>query len=636
MDDGAGSREEVYKNALNNLNLNELDESQLITAKFSDGVEKIDDFHPDSLDFQGVETNISNVVKYTSDITDKENIQANIFITDGAFNSGGNPVYDIQKYDKPIYVIGIGDTNVPRDISIRSIISNELGYIENPMPINVNINANGFEDIEKSVELFENGKKIDEQTLLLNKGNNQYSLIFEYIPKSEGIQKITARINPESEEISTENNEKSNFIRILKSKKKIAIFAGSPNPDLSFIKKELLQDKNREVFTYAQKSASAFYNEPTGEALAESEVIILIDFPIQSTPASAMNLIKEQLKNNKPLMFIAGKNTDYAKLRSLEDYLPFKTISTNKQEYLASPDVDSYSIASSLLRIEGDDSDIDIWNTLPPIFKTETFVQVKPESELVAGSKVNNTKIQEPLILTRSFQGQKSIAVLGYGLYRWKLMGYAGEKAKGKENTIDVYSFFVNNSIKWLSVDTRKKLFTIRAVKSQFTGNEPVEIFSEVYDASYNPVENANVSARIVSGNQQRDINLIHKGNGRYTAVIEGLSSGDHTIEGRATLKNKLIGTDEDRFSVGDLALEYTTLTMNKNLLELIAERTGGEFKHQDGNGIIEQIKALPNFKEKNITVTSEIALWSLPWILGVAILLFSIEWFMRKRAGMI
>lgn len=634
MTDGNGNRSEYLENLINNLNLEE--QNDISIYKFDANLEEIENFKFDSLDFSGVETNISRVINYTSDISENQNIIANILISDGAFNKGENPIYSIEKYDRPFFVIGIGDTNVPKDILIRNIISNEIAYINNPIPINVNINSEGFSNITNIVEIYENDIKIDEQTLNLSSDVNSYSVLFEYTPKSEGIKKITTKIKSIEGEITTKNNQKSTFIRVLKSKKKIAIFSGAPNSDFSFFKKEALHDPNVEINEFIQKSGQVFYKTPNKENISGSELLVLIDFPNQYTPNNILNLIKDELISGKPMLFIAGFSTDYGKLRMLEDYLPFKTISTNKQEFLVTADVESFSLSHPLLRIFGNEDDMTLWNELPPIFKTETFVQVKPESDFIAGLKVNNVKLQEPLILSRNFQGKKSIAILGYGLYRWKLMDYASDKSKGNQNSIDMYSYFVNNSIKWLSVDANKKLFTIRAAKNQYTGNEPVEIFAEVYDASYNPIENATIKALIKSDKDQRDVSLIHKGNGRYQVNIEGLLTGDYSISGSAFIGSRQIGKDIDRFSIGNLELEYSTLILNRQLLETIADRSGGNFYYQESQNILNEIRNENTYKSTFVSITNEIVLWNLPWILGIAILLFSIEWFLRKRSGMI
>ena len=90
------------------------------------------------------------------------------------------------------------------------------------------------------------------------------------------------------------------------------------------------------------------------------------------------------------------------------------------------------------MRINGDERDKELWNSLPPIFKTETFIDVKPESEILSSIRIGSSPVPEPLIMTRTFAGNRSLAVLGYGIYRWKLLGMAPDIARGSSESPDI------------------------------------------------------------------------------------------------------------------------------------------------------------------------------------------------------
>ena len=47
-------------------------------------------------------------------------------------------------------------------------------------------------------------------------------------------------------------------------------------------------------------------------------------------------------------------------------------------------------------------------------------------------------------------------------------------------------------------------------------------------------------------------------------------------------------------------------------------------------------VKKLKSFSPRTITQKSEFALWNLPWMLAAAIFFFAVEWFVRKRSGMV
>jgi hypothetical protein len=604
---------------------------------FDSDVFEVINFNADSLKFKGQSTDLSKTIRKLI-ASNEKNYRAGIIISDGAFNTGNNPIYDVNVCDKPLYVIGVGDSSQTKDIAVQSIIANEIAYLDNASPVNVNIKSSGFESGSVKVRLMENGSQIGEQIVNISQAKQSFSVNFDYKPKSEGIQKLTAAVEGLDGEITKRNNSYSDFIKVLKNKRKIAVFAGAPSPDLSFINNILREEKGAIIDQYVQKKGAQYYEkEPSAAALKDAEMIFLIGFPIASTSENSIQLIRKELSEGKPVFFVSGQNINYSKLAQLEEFLPFKTLSGNSQEFSVTPDFSAQAASHPALRISGGDKDLDMWNSLPPIFRTEHYVSVKPESEKLAGSKLNNTPMKEPLILTRAFQNKKSIAILGYGIYRWKLIGYGEALSKGENSAIDLFKTFIQNSTRWLSVDQNNKNVTIKTSKKLYSAGEKVEVIAQVYDASYTPIDDAKVEVKINSKNQKRDLLLSAMGAGRYYALVDGLPEGDYYYSGDASKGGSKIGSDAGRFSVGEIALEYQNLSMNAPLLRDMADRSGGKFYTPDNcSNILNDIKAHKNFKERSVTTRTESALWQAAWALALALLCMSAEWFLRKRFGMI
>lgn len=636
--DALGDRKIFFNKAIDNSNFSSLEKENIKTALFNSDIYSPEEFSIKELNFKGQLTDISKAIKWVSSNTEKENIQAVLLITDGAFNAGNNPVYDAEFLGKPIFTIGIGDSTEPRDVSVQSIITNENVYINNPVPVNVNIKVNGYNEGELTLRLLDNGVQIGEQKFTVNPDRKSFTAVFEYSPKQEGIRKLTTEISSFKNEITLRNNSANEFVNVLKNKRKIAIFSGSINPDYSFVKNSFQSEKGVEIISFIQKKGSEFYDkQPTEADVKDAEMFVLIGFPISETPPNVLQIIKKELEKGKPLLFIASQYLDYNKLKTLEEYLPFTTISSKPQEFLAVADIKPEYSSNPLLRVTGKDSDIDLWNQLPPVFRTETFVKVKPESEIVSGFKVNNAPLKEPLILTRTFGNKKSIAFLCYGLFRWKLLGYASELSKGRTETPDLFDIIIENSRKWLSTPQDNKQVIIRTTKKLYTNNETVEFLGQIYDAAYTPIENANVQVKVSGGNQERDLTLTSIGNGRYAGKLEGLPESDYFFTGTAIHNGNKIGSDKGRFNVGQIALEFQDLKMNSSLLHTISERTGGKFYlPESAKSFIRDLEQLKNFKPKSVTTRNESALWNLPLLLIISIICFGTEWFLRKRAGML
>jgi hypothetical protein len=636
--DAGGDRNDQYRKAIDNSDFTSLGEDKKKVALFSESLIELGDFDIDTIDHTGQMTNISNAFRQVTNNTKETNTQAALLITDGSFNEGDNPIYSATDFGKPVFIIGIGDTNSPRDISIQSILTNEIAYVGNPVPINVNVKKSGYSDSSITVEFLDNGKKIDEQKITFTPDKDEYSLIFEYTPETEGVRKLTFRSTAFDDEITNKNNTLSEFIRVLKNKRSIAIFAGAPSPDLSFIKNVLQSEKGVETKTYIQKQGAEFYgNLPASSEINESEMIVFIGFPITSTPQQVLDLVKNELRRGKPFLFVMSNEVDYRKLSTLDEFLPFTVMSSQRNEFMATADVKPDQLSSPLLRVLGNSDDADMWSKLPPIFRNETFFKPKPESEVAATIKVNNVAISEPLIITRSFRDQKSVAVLGYNLYRWKMLGYAQDVALGKEDSYDLFTIFFKNTFRWLSVALQEKNIIIKTTKSNYTSGEEIEFFAQIYDAAYTPIDNAEINIDITGENANTTINLTSIGNGRYRGSAGLLPSGDHFFNGVVNVDGNQLGKDDGRFSVGDIPLEYSELTMNINLLRNIAERTGGKFYLPEESGeFLNDLEGLRDFRPKPIVKRSEFVLWNLPWLLAIAIICLATEWFMRKRWGMI
>lgn len=630
------SRKKEYQEAYNLSNVL----ASLPTQKniaFSEDYRFIDKFAFDSLKLNGASTNLTKALYWASANKESENIKSLVVFTDGAFNSGDNPIYAVDNLSLPLYIIGIGDTSEKKDAVAQSLIMNEIGFVETKIPIQANIKVSGYANQNVKINFFDNKNLIGSQELQLKNGQTDYPITFVYSPKEEGIRKITAEISPLENEFSIKNNTISEYIKILKNKKKIALFAGAPSPDVSIIKNFLEQDKNLEVKAYIQKKGSEFYEQtPSPANIKEAEAFVLIGFPIASTPNIIIEQISEELKSSKPLFFVNSLMTDYSKLKSIEAFLPFNIVSARNLEYLATPDVKPEFLSNPILRITGTEEDAEMWNSAPPLFRTEIFTRVKPEAQIAMETKVGQASIKEPLCAVREAQGSKCVAMLGYGLYRWKLLGTAADKARGA-SSVDLTETFLNNTIRWLSVNENRKNFKLKTTKKFYSMGEKIEIIAEAYDKSFVPLEEASVNIKVSGAGESRELLLNSIGGGKYSAYIEGLKSGDYFIEGSAVQANISIGRDNWRFDIGETPIEYLNPKMNADFLKTLANRSGGKFYTiENAHQLIDDLKKNGLLEDTYKTKLSEIQIWNSPYLFALIALLLSIEWFIRKRSSLL
>ena len=409
----------------------------------------------------------------------------------------------------------------------------------------------------------------------------------------------------------------------------VALVAGAPSADVSVFRQVLGADENIELTTYIQKTRSAWYDpQPTEKALEDADCIILIGYPIIGGETRILNLVKAQVeKNRTPLFLLLSRQTNLGALAStLDTYFPLQVLQTrqNETEVYVTPQDEArmHPVLSTGIPYE-------VWSSLPPLVKTESSFKPRAGASALATMTINTVQFNEPVLVARNLNRRKVIAMTAYQLIRWQL---ADDVLDG-----NVPERLLSNAVRWLTARDDEKQVRIRPVKEFFDSGEPIEFQGQVYDESYQPVDNASVEVRVQTGDGERELLLNAIGNGFYTGSIEQLNEGDYTFNASASLDGTELGKDRGRFSVGEQNIEFIDTRMNANLLRQIAQKTGGRyFSSNDLSGLPEALRAAPQYEPEDTIIKSDIQLWNLIWLLGAAILAFAIEWFLRKQSGMI
>jgi hypothetical protein len=586
----------------------------------------------DSLQLNEDATDMSSALHSLAEAKDRNNLHAALLITDGSYNVGQNPLYEALQLGFPLYTVGVGDSSEQKDILITKVLANDRVYNESRATVDVTIKSSGFRDEKVEVTLNDGTKELDRKVLVLGEGTREYPVQLSYVPEGEGTKKLSVRISTLPGELTTNNNQKTFFVRVLKSKLRVLMIAGMPSPDLSIIKQTLAEEKNISVRSFTQKMQGGFYEGPLVAALTDStDCLVLVGFPTSSTNAATLDLLRAATSQHKtPLFFVNGKMLDDAKLKSLTPDLPFTTVSISSQEQYVFFQPSDAQKGNPILRL-GDTEAADVWSRLPPVFGTLTVYKAKPEATVLGFRKIQNVVLTEPLILTRNVNRQKSLAILGYGLWRWRLMTQATSATEG------LLSAFLANSIRWLTTRDDDRPVKVTPSKDAFTHGEPVEFAGQVYDASAQAVENAQLRVTVERDGAQSELPLRPIGSGRYEGSIEGLQEGDYTFRAQAQADGRQLGEDKGRFSVGGLDLEFQDTRMNATLLHQLAYRTGGRFFSPKELGeLTSELAAQSAFVPREVTRTKDLELWSWQYTLAAIILLLGVEWLIRKRRGML
>jgi hypothetical protein len=629
LTDRTGNRSEITRALLKSNGIQKLSElGRTELFGFSSDLRAIST--PDSLQFDGGVTDISTALRDVERKSEDDNIQAVVLVTDGDYNLGENPLRQADRFGMPIYTIGVGDSSEQKDVLITKVVTNEIAYAESRIPMDVTVKSSGFNGERVEVSLSEGGKRIAQQFLTLKEGTWEYPVKFFFEPKEEGTRKYTVTVSRLEGELTAANNSKSVFVRVLKSKMKVLLLAGAPSTDVAFIRRGLTEDKNVDLRVLVQKSATEFHEGAfSAPMMTDADCIVLVGFPLSDSRDDVLRALElENQQRNKPLLFIMSKNVDLRRLRALESSLPFTVGPRSGSEILVSLHVPQRVQVNPIMNLNGSPG---LWDNLPPIYKTGTVFRARLEAEILGLEKVRGVSLNEPLLLCRSVAGAKSVAVLGYGIWRWKLLTQTVDPSK------DVLQLFIGNAVRWLTTREESKPIRIVPTKEVFRGGEPVGFSAQVYDKTYRPIEDAEVKVIVRKGNETQETVLNPIGNGLYGGRLDGLGEGEYQFSGTASLSGQQLGEEKGKFSIGAREIEFQQTRMNKPLLEQLAYQSGGKyFDSQDVSQLPDDIRRTAKLTPKEATHANEFEMWSLTPILILIILLFGAEWFLRKQAGLL
>lgn len=578
------------------------------------------------IDFSDGVTNISELL-HPDNFKDK-NVSSVTIISDGVYTDGSNPVYSAENPGIPVFTIGIGDTTRRNDLEIKKVLFNDVLYSGTQTNVIATVQNKGFEGQTVTASLYEDELLVDQKIITLNRNGIQ-NVNFLYSPKESGEKKMATTISGLKGEFTNANNKKVFYINVLSNKIKILLLAGSPSSDLSFIRNALQTDGNLSANSLTQIGLNEFLEDSDFSIIDSADIFFLIGFPSRETPNELLSLIGNRIQEKKIPFFISvSPKVDLPRLLSLQSELPININRVFPGSREVQPKISINEINNPLLKSSNQDI-VSTWENLPPILQPSSNFIPKPESRVLANIKLDNKVLNSPLILTRNLSNRRSVAVLAGDIWRWKL--------QTAYRDVNIFDNFILNCVKWLNTTDEEKRVTIQSSKRNYSLGETVEFSARVLDESLNPVTDAKITVEISSDENNYTIELQNVGLGLFDGSMQINETGDFVITGKAEQNGKMLGTDGSTFNMGELEIEMVNPVMNYSMLYLLANESGGEyFEPDEVEEWLEKLIEINRVSSKEKIITSEVSLWSDEIMLIIVIVLFGLEWFIRKRSGML
>ncbi|MCH8124006.1 MAG: hypothetical protein IH853_12905 [Bacteroidetes bacterium] len=579
-------------------------------------------------------TNMSKALEHVRSSLENEALGAVLLISDGRHNGGRNPEHVADLYPVPIITMTVGDSTIQKDIRIQQVITNDLSYVGSEVPVRVRVRNEGFDISPIQISLTSGGVSIDSERKRLPPPGSELAVDLTFVPDSVGLFQYRVDISRLDGELTYRNNSESFSLQVLERKRTILLLAGAPSPDVASTRRLLQADRDTDLIvrTHKNDGDAAYYEGEFPLDLNDIDLIVLMGYPSSTTSQRDIDRIVTKAQAGAPLLFISGRAADLVAIqRSLSTVLPVRP-AVIRPGFVEGAFVPTELATRHAIFEITDRRNVQRWIDLPPLALNQTRWETSSTGSILATTQIRGISIDDPILVIGKIGNRRSAALLATGFWRWNNI-----PADLQEDAIRWKKLF-SNLIQWLVTVEDDRLVRVAPVEERLDESDPVVFGGQVYDENLQPISDVSVmlNVRFPSG-ELFPYAMQSLGNGQYRVDIGSLPDGTYSYEAKATRDAGELGTDGGSFSVGALSIEFRNPYADRRLMRQLASRSGGFTLDADQmDSLPERLSSLDSYQPVTNAVESQTRLWRyLPFLFALLVFM-SLEWFVRKRLGLV
>ena len=563
-----------------------------------------------NLSFTEKQTDMSGLFSEIKDLYSNRNLAALVMAGDGIYNMGADPLYASAEAPYSIYTVAMGDTTQQKDIVISRVNYNRIAFLGNDFPLEITINAHKCQGSQCKISVSSGEQQLFTSNMAVNNQRFTQTFTTTLTASKPGIQRYRIAVTPVTGEISTVNNYQDIFIEVLDGRQKILFLQSAPHPDIAALKQAIEKNRNYSVDNFMLSDFNG--------SVASYSLVILHQIPSLSDVGFQ---ITSQLKSSTvPVLYILGTQSNIQAYNSLMAGLmiPETKGLFNEATAIMNPDFSLFSLGQEISQLIPE---------FPPLHVP--FSQYKPgtASQVLLYQKIGSINTRIPLILFNQGVDRKSATIIGEGIWRWRLSNFI------KTGNQEAFDELFSKIIQYLAVKEDKSQFRVM-LKNNFNENEAIEIDAELYNDSYQLVNEPEVSIVITDENKKNFPYSFTRTSNAYYLNAGNLPPGEYSFKATTSFAGKAF-QKTGLFTVMSLNIESLNTVANHVLLNNMAVRSNGKMVFPSQMDQIEQLLASrDDLKTIAYTQKRYTDLVSFIPFLILLFVLLSAEWFIRKRNG--
>ncbi|MCC9607999.1 glutamine amidotransferase [Blastopirellula sp. JC732] len=614
-----------------------------------------------------------------------------LLFTDGNATDFSDKTIDWSQ-SPPIFPVVLGAERTASDIGIRRVTASQTNFEAAPVTITAELEGDGFAGKSVTVELLdEKGERQQTQTVSDVRDGQLFSVRFQVKPTERGVIFYQVRAYAKGEEESLEDPTKSDEATLLNNQRiavvnrgqgpyKVLYVSGRPNWEFKFLNRSLAEDdeikldalvriaKREAKFQFRDKDSSANriftnsddekkeqveqYDEAvllrvgklqpgelsggfpkSSDELFQYHAIILDDLEADFFTQEQKSLIQDFVSLRGGGFLMLGGTESFAEGQfhrtPIGELLPvyLSGVQNPPQQTEFGLEMTREGLLEPWVRVRATEQEEEKrFEEMPQLRTLNSVGALKPGATQLLATPIGESETRPVLVTQRFGKGRTAALMLG-DLWRWKLH----QDSPDNEDLEKAW----RQTIRWLVGDVPQRV-KVEANRRTADPNRPVEIAVEVNDENFKPLDNANVTIE-VSTPDGETLTLTAQPkdavSGKYASTYVPRTPGAYRAN---VIAYNPDGSEIQQTETGWVAEpaseEFATLKPNRDFLEMIAQKSGGEVVPLDNLDAF--VATLPD-REIPIVEPKIHSVWHTWGVFLLAIVLLVGEWGLRRWKGL-
>lgn len=552
--------------------------------------------------FQEPATDIHEALKEIQRAYEGDNLGAVILASDGQFNQGANPLYHRLPLVAPVFTFGIGDTQQIADLELVAVHANNTVSLGNEIELRIQVRAQGLAGMETNLRIQEGDQEKRILPLTIRQDRWDAQPILYLRPDKVGWHHYRIMLDPVEGEEHLGNNTRDLFVEVVEKKKKILLAGAAPHPDIGAIRQALSTQDKWELEVAVGRDIP--------KSLEKYDLLILHQIPSQLP-----NLSRFRNLPPVPIWFILGELSGPGAFSEVQTLVRGNFHPGFGNQFLA-------ELSGSFSLFELPNRSQEVSEALPPLYVPDGSFVMNPETAVLFRQKQKANALP---LWTFGRHGQSQSLLLGTGLWRWRLHEYQ------KFGNHEVTDAWIQKTVEFLAYSHDSPPFQLVADKNKWNEGESIRLRATLKNASGDPVNTPEVELRLMDPNGQETPFSMERIGRNYQLSLGSWAAGVY----RAVARTRYDGTsyeDEVMWTIEAQSLEQRTRGADYAVLHGLATQYGGKFvAYPNWDSLRHYLDAQGLLRTIVETRIEQKPLIEWKWAFIILLLLFSIEWYLRK-----